>query len=149
MSESVTVTLPLPPKALSLNARSRSHWPRTNATKQYRRAAADAGTVARCQHAGPSEPFPWRRATIQPVFYVRDRRGLARDGDGAAASLKPAIDGLQVDRSGVEKGRIVSKPGAGIVENDHGVTLLPPVFEVDKAEPRVELVITPIPEAAA
>ena len=114
------VTLSLPHKVLSPN--SRAHW-RTIAAKKkaYRAESGWAGKVA-----GRSwcPPLPWKRVVVQPVFYWPDKR--RRDGDNANASLKSAIDGLQ---------------DAGIIEDDSGVVLKPPIFYVDPGFCRVELQI--------
>ena len=137
MSE-LTLTLPLPPKELSPNHRSRSHWPRTRATKRYRAIACDLALIAARQR----NDLPWGRVRVQPTFYFAEERG--RDGDNFNTALKPAIDALQRDRSTAR----AAKPGAHIVVNDKHVTLLPPVFEVDKLNPRVELRITQLESEA-
>jgi hypothetical protein len=134
----LTITLPLPPRELSPNHRSRSHWGRTRATKIYRAIACDLATLAARQR----NDLPWDRVQVQATFYFT--ANLGRDGDNFNAMLKPALDALQPNRSTARS----SKPGAGIVVNDKHVTLLPPVFEVDKLNPRVVLTITQLESEA-
>ncbi len=128
MPDKITITLPLPPKELSPNARV--HWARrAKAAKGYRTLAwAEARTVANfaCLAWTPAE-----RIAVQAIFYHRlDRR---RDKDNALASLKPAFDGLA---------------DAGIIENDSGIVHLPVCMKVDLEEPpHVELIIECLDEA--
>ena len=117
--ESVTVTLPLPPKSLSPNARC--HW------RQKARDVADArsralyGTII----ASGMSRLRWKRSTLQATFYHAQRR--RRDDDNLIASLKAYRDGL-VD--------------AGLLDDDCGVTTLPVVKLIDRDRPRVVLTIT-------
>lgn len=112
----LVITLPLPRKALSPNARG--HWSsKARAVKAYR-TLAWAESLAH-------DPAPrWARATAQASFFFMDAR--SRDGDNLLASLKSAFDGLA---------------DAGIVANDSGITHLPPKLGTDKARPRVEIEI--------
>jgi len=116
----MTITIPLPPRALHPNARP--HWgTKAKAAKRYRR---DCGIAAK---AALNENGPWKpleRATVQATLYYR-RHGV-RDQDGAISSLKAAYDSLQ---------------DAGVIVNDSGLTHLPPLFRVDAEQPRVELEI--------
>ncbi len=115
------LTLGLPPKALWSNARV--HWRiKSRATKAYRR---ESRYVALEALAGRPRP-EWPEAQIQATFYFSCKR--RRDRDNALAALKAAFDGLQ---------------DAGVVADDSGFTHLSPVMAIDKARPRVELVITP------
>jgi Holliday junction resolvase RusA-like endonuclease len=119
----VIVTLPLPDPGLSPNGRS--VWQKK--ARLLKRARSDgylATVKARidCQH---------RRAFIKceahPTFYVRDKR--RRDGDNAQAMLKPYYDGM-VD--------------AGLLWDDKDMVHMPVKFEIDKANPRVEILVRPL-----
>lgn len=114
----LVVTLPLPPKALSPNARG--HWAKKHrAAQQYRGDAKLA-----CQHAINREGVcvPWNGAFVRPTYFHAVRR--RRDRDNHLAMLKAAFDGV-VD--------------AGLLENDSALVPLPPVFRVDRDDPRVVL----------
>lgn len=115
----VTVTLPLPAKCLSPNARV--HWAKkAKATKNARFMAYIALAM----------PYPprWERATLGMTFYWPTK--AAHDDDNAAASCKAYRDGIA---------------DAGIVANDRGISTLPPVMLHDKKNPRVVLTITNTP----
>jgi len=66
-------------------------------------------------------------------LYYRTRRG--RDADNCIASCKPILDGL--------KGHAFEDDDAATV------TILPPVIDVDKRNPRVEIEIVEVGEASA
>ena len=121
--KTLTVVLSLPPRELAPNARF--HWGAKSRVRKKRRA--DVGMIALSMCKG--SPPKWIAATVQPTFYVKDRRGLARDGDNSNAQLKSDLDGLA---------------DAGIVENDRCFTLLPPRIEIDHETPRLQLEITEI-----
>jgi crossover junction endodeoxyribonuclease RusA len=123
----VTIILPLPPKALHPNARP--HW-RTKAkhTREYR---SEAVLGVRTSVWGNLRP-KWGAAICQAIFYVKDAR--KRDRDNLLASLKSAFDGLA---------------DAGLIADDSGLTHLPVMVMVDKANPRVELHVTEAPIIAA
>lgn len=112
----ITITLPLPAKALSPNASG--HWAKIAQAKRL--ARREAWAVAMRAKEGP----PMAKASLKPVFYWPDRR--RRDDDNAVASLKAARDGLA---------------DAGVVVDDRDFTTLPAEFHVDKQNPRVELMI--------
>lgn len=117
--DALVVTLPLPPKALSPNARV--HWSvKARAVAAYRELAEMAA-----RSEGPLSM--WEGATMQPTFYWPDAR--ARDDDNAAAALKSARDGIAK---------------AGLVRDDLLIRALPAVFKVDRARPRVEITLTPV-----
>jgi crossover junction endodeoxyribonuclease RusA len=112
----VKITLPLPNKQLSPNARC--HW------RVKAKAVKAARTLAYCEaiNAGCAGE-KWRSATMQATFYFNLNRG--RDRDNAASSLKSHVDGVAL---------------AGLLVNDTGLTPLPPILIVDKNEKeRVEL----------
>lgn len=119
---SITVVLPLPPGGLSPN--SRPHWgKKARAVKQYR---TDAGLACRAAMNAQGVEGGWVAASVLPVFYHASRR--RRDADNHGAALKAAYDGL-VD--------------AGLLVDDEGLVPLPVRFEIDKADPRVELLLIP------
>lgn len=122
MSESVLLVLPLPPACLSPNRPPASRGGRiakAKAAKSYRnlaaRAAGDQGVEG-----------PWELASVEATFFHAQRR--RRDDVNHLAMLKPAYDGL-VD--------------AGLLADDDSehLTTLPCSFEVDRAAPRVELLL--------
>lgn len=91
MSESLTITLPLPGRVLSPNYRPASRGGaigRAVAAKRYKSLAADAVNAQRL------ETIPWPAASLTIAFYHPQKR--RRDPDNALASLKAAIDGLVV-----------------------------------------------------
>jgi len=115
----ITITLPLPDKALSPNARV--HWAKkAKLTKSYRDVAAWATVVA----TRPMNPF-WKKASYTARFYFKDDR--RRDADNAIASLKSALDGVA---------------DAGLVVNDFALWPERPEFHTDKENPRVEITFT-------
>lgn len=124
MSESVTIILPLPDPCLSPNKPVWSHggrMKRWRITKENRKLACGAVKDAEI------ETGPWKKAEAQATFFHRQRR--RRDGKHFNGMLKGYIDGV-ID--------------AGLVVDDdakHWATL-PPLFEIDKENPRVELTIT-------
>lgn len=111
----LTITLPLPPKALNPNWRG--HWAiKAAKVKQCR---WESKMMAFCRR----EPFEvLEKATIQCRFYFRDKR--RRDKDNLLASCKAYFDGLA---------------DAGLVRDDSQLSYLPVVVEVDKSNPRLVL----------
>lgn len=123
MSRSVTITLPLPPRELSPNARVH-YMAKARAVKKYRRWAATEAQVAMGTFSLKHAYF-WTAATVRVRWFTRTRR--RPDADNALASLKAAFDGMA---------------DAGLFANDRGLTHKPIVFAVDKANPRVEITVT-------
>ena len=124
MTESVTIVLPLPAKVLSPNCTigtMRGRFMKAAATKRYRRITREAIENERI------ETLPWNMASVGASFYWKNKG--RHDQDNASASLKAAYDGI-VD--------------AGLLEDDDYKHMKrePPVFLVDKENPRVELTIT-------
>lgn len=116
-NQSLSITLPLPPRELSPNARA--HWAtKARATKRYRQAACVEAVLA----GVPA--VPWTKATVQLRFHFRT--AARRDRDNLLASMKAAFDGLA---------------DAGVVADDHGLTHLPVELVTGSADPRVEMVI--------
>lgn len=121
--DEITITLPLPAKELSPNARV--HWAKKGRAVRVQRTGADVRARMAMDF---KEPPQWERAELQATFYLPDRR--RRDADNLAASLKAQLDGIA---------------DAGVVANDAGFTHLPPRLLVDRENPRVELTIRPLP----
>ena len=120
---SISITLPLPERALSPN--TRVHWSRkAKAVKRYRRLAWATAAEA----SGPGMPEMWAKASVAIAAYYPTRRHP--DPDNLIASLKAAFDGLA---------------DAGIVSNDRGLWPLRPEIFTDRANPRIELTITEEP----
>ena len=125
---SLTVTLSLPPKALTPNARS--HWAaKAKAVQAYR---GEAFLMAGRAVAGVDKGGHWwalvgTEIMVRSTFWFRVNR--RRDRDNAQASLKSALDGI-AEALGVDDSRFVIAPA----------TLL-----VDATGPRVEVVLHPTP----
>ena len=110
----IGVVLPLPDRRLSPNARV--CWQaKARSVKAYR-----AFTFSLAQRY----PRAWKSAEAQATFYFGDRR--RRDRDNLLASLKAAFDGIAA---------------AGVVEDDADLTHLPVRIEVDRENPRVEIIL--------
>lgn len=81
------IELPWPPRELSPNYRSRSHWPRTRALKKAKQWAHIA-TLARDNGTEPPEgTIPLLLTFYPPTAHQRDR-------DNLLASCKPYLDGI-------------------------------------------------------
>lgn len=83
------IELPWPPKQLSPNFRSRSHWPRTNAIKKARQWAYLATHAADLDGCDAIADTPIR---VVIGCYPPDRR--SRDKDNLLASCKAYLDGI-------------------------------------------------------
>ena len=119
---SITITLPLPGKHLSPNARV--HWAvKAKAVKSFRLCASLATMAAIHQMSPPLKR--WQKAKYTARFYFKDAR--RRDADNAIASIKSALDGVA---------------DAGLVVNDSGLWPERPEFHTDKANPRLEITFT-------
>ena len=129
MDSKLLVTISLPPKALTPNARP--HWAaKAKAVQAYR---GEAKLVARgaIREAGLDVPPGWGdEIMVRATFWFRVNR--RRDRDNAQASLKAALDGI-AEALGVDDSRFVIAPA----------TLL-----VDATGPRVEVVLHPAPTPA-
>ena len=119
MTSTVIITLPLPPRQLSPNARV--HW-RTKAryTKKYRHTARQLTMIA----GGRGQR--WTRASAQATFYWPDPQ--RRDIRNAEQCPSPAYNGI-VD--------------AGLIVDDNSVVLThaETQFRVDRQHPRVEIIV--------
>jgi len=123
MNESCTIILPLPNRVLSPNVHAGSRgacMKKAAAAKKYR-AQAKKATEAESITTGP-----WELATLQAVFFHKDKR--KRDGVNFNAMLKAPQDGI------VEAGLIVD-------DDAEHLTTLPPQFKIDKQFPRVEITV--------
>lgn len=126
MSESITITLPLPHKHLSPNARV--HWrAKAKATKAYREQSFLDTLSAISSQETVKHDAEWLYATSQATFYHAQTR--RRDKDNLLSSLKAAMDGITDSR---------------LIDDDVGITHLPVVCEIDRENPRVEITITKI-----
>lgn len=97
----IEVELPLPPEGLFANTRIRNRF---GVARLVKKARGDASTIARIY----APKVPYEKVAIRAEFFMPRKR----DGDNLNAWLKHYIDGLQ---------------DAGIVKNDSGVVLLPPI----------------------
>jgi crossover junction endodeoxyribonuclease RusA len=110
----IGVVLPLPARNLSPN--SRVCWQaKARSVKAYRLFSFSLAQ---------RYPRRWKSAEAEATFYFADRR--RRDRDNLLASLKAAFDGIAA---------------AGVVEDDADLTHLPVRIEVDRENPRVEIVL--------
>lgn len=118
----LTITVPIPPVELSPNGRS--HWAtKARKVKVARKQGEHAAMFALDELK--ARPPKWAVATITPMVYIKDRRSRW-DRDNIIGACKAYCDGIA---------------DAGIVKNDSGFRWADPVFNVDKANPRIELVI--------
>jgi len=123
MPESVLIVLPLPSKWLQPNNPPSSFGGRINKAKQAKayRAKAKRATEEECV-----ETAPWDYATIKVTFFHKESR--RRDDLNFLGALKSAYDGI------VDGGLLVDD------DSEHLETAKPS-FVIDKAFPRVELLI--------
>jgi len=121
---SITITIPIPHRSLSPNART--HW----ATKAKKVKAARTGATFLAKNQVIYKNQRWTNAISTVVWYAKT--ATHPDPDNALAMLKPYFDGLA---------------DAGVLANDRNLAHNPIRFEKDKANPRVELTITKIEEA--
>jgi crossover junction endodeoxyribonuclease RusA len=124
--ESITITMPCPPKPLWQNRAG--HWTkRSDAARTYRIAAH---ALALMELRGRTPPR-WDKAMATLNFFWPDN--IRRDVRNAEAAMKPAYDGI-VD--------------AGIITDDSADVLThgPTRFELDREQPRVVVRIEPLQE---
>jgi crossover junction endodeoxyribonuclease RusA len=118
VTQRLVITLPIPHRELSPNARC--HWAtKSRAVKAAREVARWTTTVA----GGACLMLTTARIDIRALHTIKRRR----DRDNLIASCKAYFDGLA---------------DAGLIANDSGFTLGPVVFGVDKEEPRIELEVS-------
>jgi crossover junction endodeoxyribonuclease RusA len=119
MQQTLVVTVSIPPRVLSPNARC--HWAvRMKATRKLRVESWAACQVA--MHERGMSEGEWEEAACQVLWFAKTER--RRDRDNCLATLKPVFDGL-VD--------------GGLLKDDVGITHLPMIIDVDPKNPRVEL----------
>jgi len=116
---SITITIPIPHRALSPNART--HW----ATKAKKVKAARRAASVLCVATVGHGHMLWPNAISTVVWYAKT--ATHPDPDNALAMLKPYFDGMA---------------DAGVLANDRNLAHNPIRFEKDKANPRVEITIT-------
>lgn len=117
----IVVTIPIPPQACNPN-RSHVHWRTRHAAAK--RAREDAMLCA--LEASDSERPGWSEAVCHIRWFGKTRSCLRLDRDNIIAATKPSRDGLT---------------DAGIWVDDRHVRIGEVTREVDKANPRVELVV--------
>lgn len=116
---SITITLPLPVKELSPNARE--HWAVKAKAKKVARNTAWAATKELLNGRRPL----WVNAMSKCVFYFKT--SAKHDSDNALSSCKALFDGI-VD--------------AGLLMDDVGLGHYPVEIRKDAKNPRVEITIT-------
>ena len=120
----LTITLPLPHKHLSPNARV--HHMVKHRVKSTARLLAKLEAINAMTRAEMDQPGEWRwkwpAATVRCLFYFRQNR--RRDADNLLASMKTYFDGLT---------------DSGLIDDDHGLTHLPVFVAKDGKNPRVEI----------
>ena len=127
--ESFEITMSLPPKELSPNARP--HWAaKSRAAKAHRMEARVMTPTALLDVALGVD---WSVATVRPMFFHKTRH--KRDRDNLSASLKAARDGIAD-----------AMAACGLGEAASGFVPLPPTSDVDREEPRVEIIVTARPD---
>lgn len=117
-SRAISLTLPIPNRALSPNARP--HW--RVVAKAKKAAKALTAALAREAMTGPAPR--WKRAWIDVTWYTKTPQ--RPDEDNARASLKAHYDGLQ---------------DAEVIENDRELKTRTSTFGVDCENPRVILTV--------
>ena len=124
MSQSITVTLPIPPRELSPNHTVGSRGGRLGkaAKTRHYRENARWSTLPACLGKG----LFWSAATVRIRWHTKTKR--RPDADNALASLKAAFDGFT---------------DAGIWTTDRNVRYEPIDFAIDRTNPRVEITISP------
>ncbi len=117
---SILLIVPHPPKSCSPNGKSRSWIAVRNAKIRLKDWVSFAVFEAFSTNPKPN----WKSSTVQYIWYRR--KGPAPDDTNIIGSMKAAEDYLQE---------------CGILENDRGVTMLPPMKQFDPVSPRVEIII--------
>ncbi|CAB4186582.1 hypothetical protein UFOVP1329_37 [uncultured Caudovirales phage] len=117
---SLTITIPLPARAVSQN--SRAHFRvKANATKLQRGIAR-----IQCKKALKGESPPkWKKASIAIHAFFRTK--THPDPANFIGSLKASFDGIE---------------DSGVIENDKNLWPERPTFGTDKDCPHVTLIIT-------
>lgn len=108
MTQSITIIVDLPPRALSPNGRA--NWRTLHAAKK--KYMNHVGLLI-VEHGIP-DSCPWARARTRTRFVFTKKRN--RDADNLSAMLKPAWDAFQ---------------RCMVIENDSGFIHEPPEIRVD------------------
>jgi crossover junction endodeoxyribonuclease RusA len=117
------LTLPLPHPALSPNARV--HYMRRAGLVKRAKGAA---YMLALEALDGRDPPSWRGVRVSAVPWFPT--GHTRDGDNFIASMKSALDGV-ASALGIDDSRFVIDP--------------PPMGNVDRDNPRVEITLTGAP----
>jgi Holliday junction resolvase RusA-like endonuclease len=99
----LTIVVPPLPRATHPNARPKLRVKLAARKRQREDASIAALAAMQCKR------LLWERAEVEATFFFSVRR--KRDTDNLTAWLKATLDGLEA---------------AGVVEDDNGLTLLPP-----------------------
>jgi len=118
-----TISLPIPHRCLSPNHTVGSIGQRMQKAAQIKRYRGVACTYALYALAG--EKPRWKTATIQVTWFSKTARLI--DRDNIMGYLKSAFDGLT---------------DSGMLDDDRGVTHLPPIRLKDAKNPRIQIEIT-------
>lgn len=124
----ISISLHLPPEKLHPNKRP-IRQERARLTKKYRLEVRILAIDAMVRAGMKDEPR-WKRATVRAVFAFRTNR--RRDRDNLIAWLKSAFDGLA---------------DSGLIDNDSGLTHLPPEQYAAGIAERPGVVLTVTKEA--
>ena len=122
----IVITLPLPHKDLSPNGRP--HWrQKAKLTKEHVEDAFQVVTVAIADGSIPRDSIPWKKVESREIYYWPTHR--RRDVRNAEGSLKAYYDGFV---------------RSGLLEDDdiEHLTHMPSMFQYDKDDPRVEIILT-------
>ena len=120
---SILIELPWFPKPLHPNARSRSHWPRTRATKQARGWAKIATLAAVRGFQSDGSPLALSMTFYPPTAH-------SRDDDGLIAATKAYRDGI-ADGLGIDDNLFRLRPPI-IAEPVKGGKIVAVVTEADE-----------------
>jgi len=122
---SITITVPMPPSKLSLNARI--HW--STRQKLVKQARSVANLCAKEALAGHKPPG-WIKARYDLKAYFPTM--AFPDPDNLTTRLKSTLDGIA---------------DSGIIRDDRALWPERPIFRKDARNPRLEITITPETES--
>lgn len=121
---SITITMPIPARALSPNASSPGNWrAKSEARRQQRN---DANLYASTKFRGPGPK--WARVKLVIRWFAKQPNYIP-DFDNAIASCKGIVDGMT---------------DAGVILNDRGIEGIDLWRNTDKLNPRVEITVTEV-----
>lgn len=116
----ITITISLPPKELSPNARPH-RMAKAKRVKSYRYESY-IETLSATQNC---RDMKWSHVTVQIIYYNKTRH--EPDRDNIISSLKSAMDGIG---------------DGGLLIDDKDIYQLPVIRRYDKKNPRVEIILT-------